>query len=105
VNKAAVMLGRIYGVALLLYGFVQTYAAFAGYSEWSGAVSAIGLIALTFIIGPSVLLITGAFYYAHHVRGWHWALSALFAAPMLVALLPSLAPDALNFFSGRRKIG
>ena len=95
-------LGCVAALLFLGFGVFQIYAAGIGLSNSLGTGWAIGLIAVSFIARTSIPVIIGAFLCAMNVWEWHWALAALFAAPGLALVLPSMAANILEVFSRKR---
>ncbi len=92
--------GEVYGclvaIAFMIFGIFQIYAAFVGFEDWVGTWWAIAAIAGSFLLRSSLPIVVGAFLCALNVWEWHWAFASLFAAPMLVLLLPATAADVIS---------
>jgi hypothetical protein len=101
-DKLENSLGCVAALLFLGFGAFQVYAASIGLSDSLGIGWAIGLIAISFMARTSIPVIIGAFLCAKNVWEWHWALAALFAAPGLALILPSMAANILEAFSRKR---
>ncbi len=84
------------GIAFVLFGIFQIYAAYLGLTDalgfgWGAAAIVIGLFAQT-----SIPIVIGAFLCAKNIWGWHWGFAALFAAPGLALIIPAITADFLD---------
>lgn len=94
--------GCMAAILFMGFGVFQIYAAGVGLSNSFGTGWAIGLIALCFVARTSIPVIIGAFLCAKNVWEWHWAVAALFAAPGLLLVLPSMFASVLEAFGRKR---
>lgn len=88
----------------VIYGLSQMYAGFVGIESYAGNGYAYAALAAALFARFTLPLTVGCYYAAEHVWGWHWSLALLFAAPGLafnLLMLPGLAANALNRFSGK----
>ena len=80
-------------ILVTVYGIAQIAAGYVGIDFHFGAVWAgVAIFAASmFLMFRFTLPITiGAFFGAMDVWHWHWALAALFAAPGLAFIIPSV---------------
>ena len=97
---------KVFGCALQiafgLLSLVQLYAAALGLSDWLGSVFAAIVIVLSLFLGSGLAILVGAFLGAYNVWEWHWLPSMLFAAPMLLFIVPAVASHLLASLFKRR---
>uniref|UniRef100_UPI003B5CA13C hypothetical protein n=1 Tax=Shewanella gaetbuli TaxID=220752 RepID=UPI003B5CA13C len=77
-------------ILFTVYGFAHVVAGFIGIDFYFGVIGA-GLAILAAVMVRFTLPLTvGAFFGAMDVWHWHWAFAALFAAPGLLLIIPSV---------------
>jgi len=99
---------RVVGaMAFLILGIAQLVAGFAGIDHSVGVLWACVALIAALVFRFTLPITIGAFFGAMNVWGWHWALSAIFAAPGLLLVVPgaiSQAFDALRSKTNRKKL-
>jgi hypothetical protein len=87
------------GIIFFGYGIIQLGAAWAGLELYVGTIIS-GVIVVFFglILRFTLPITIGAFLCALNIWGWHWALSALFVAPGLLLIIPSVLASILGGF-------
>ena len=83
-------LGGLGCIAFAIIGVVQIYAGFIGIEHEFGHGWAIAVIILSLLLRFSLPLTIGTFLCALNIWHWNWMLSALFAAPGLIFIVPGL---------------
>lgn len=90
------ILGILGFLILMAYGIIQIYAGFLGLQYEFGTIWAwIGVI-FTFMTRFTLIITGASFIGALNVWEWHWALSALFAAPGLMLFIPGVLIGILS---------
>lgn len=82
--------------AVIAFGIAQFIAAYAGIAECLGVLWAIGILAASLLFRFTLPVTIGAFFGAMDVWGFHWTIAALFAAPGLIFLTPSILTSLLK---------
>ena len=77
-------------ILFIFYGIAQIVAAYVGIDLHFGAVWAGVAIFAAFMFRFTLPITIGAFFGAMDVWHWHWAFSALFAAPGLAFVIPGV---------------
>ena len=99
-----VMEGVLGGLAFLalmavVFGFggAQIFVGFKGIALGLSPVWAWVAVIVALVLRFTLPITIGAFYGAIHVWGWHWYWAALFAAPGLLFMVPSLVAFLVSF--------
>ena len=83
-------------IAVLIFGIAQFIAGYAGIDYHFGSGWAVGAIIASLFFRFTLPITIGAFFGAMDVWGWHWSLSALFAAPGLIFVIPGVIASVLS---------
>ena len=82
--------------AVIAFGLAQFIAACAGITEHLGVFGAAGILMASLFFRFTLPVTIGAFFGAMDVWGFPWSIAALFAAPGLIFLVPSVAISMLR---------